>query len=89
MISVEVKTFFISRFQRQTSVQVFHVMIHKLGKITSIGFNKFCIVSAGSDRSLKILDFSSGTILSSLENLHEGAIRKVLVQENRLDIRQA
>ena len=74
----------IFRFQRQTSLQVFNVMTHKLGKITSLGFNKLCIVSAGSDKTLKIVDFSSGIILYSLNHLHEGPIRKVLVQENRL-----
>jgi WD40 repeat protein len=60
-------------------------MTHKLGKITSLGFNKLCIVSAGSDKTLKIVDFSSGIILYSLNHLHEGPIRKVLVQENRLE----
>ena len=74
----------IFRFQRQTSLQVFNVMTHKLGKITSVGFNKLCIVSAGSDRTLTIVDFSSGVILYSLDHLHEGPIRKVLVQEKRL-----
>ena len=75
--------FWVCRFQRQTSVKIFNVMAHKLGKIASVGFNKSCIVTAGSDRTLKILDFSSGAIIQSLDNIHEGSIRKVIVQENR------
>ena len=63
-------------------------MAHKIGKAASIGFNKLCIVSAGSDRTLKVLDFSSGILLCSLNDIHEGLIRKVVVQEDRLSIHQ-
>jgi hypothetical protein len=69
----------IFRFQRQTSLPVF-----KLGKLSSVGFNKLCIVSAGSDKTLNIVDFSSGIILYSLNHLQEGQIRKVSVQGNML-----
>lgn len=72
------------RFQRQTSVKAFHKMVHKLGKVSSVGFNKLCIVTAGSDRTLNILDFSTGAVLQSFRNIHEGPIRKVIVQLDRL-----
>ena len=71
------------RFERQSFRQRFNVMVHKIGKVSSLGFNSRCIVSVGSDKTIKILDFITGEILSSLDSVHDGPIRKVIVQEER------
>ena len=62
---------------------MFNCFVHWSCKINCLDFSHKIIVTAGSDGTVAILDFASGTLLQYLQKLHSGIVNNVLIKCDR------
>ena len=73
----------VSRLCRPTERVVWNVWVQRMGRVTSLDFNSQIVAVGGSDRSVAILEFDSGNILSYLDSLHQSALTDLILQGAR------
>ena len=73
----------VSRVCRPREKVVWNVWVQRTGRVTALDFNSEIVAVGGSDRSVAVLDFESGTVLRYLDHLHQSAITDLVLQGRR------